>query len=164
MMEMLSGQKKRHIIRKVGLLFLYGKYPDGAVVKQSAVSEKMMQFKGVAKVFDSEETAMTAIMNTQINKGVVVVIRYEGPRGGPGMREMLSPTAALIGMGLGESVALITDGRFRGGLPGTLYRACIPRSNGWWPYRIGGGWRRDSYRHFQEKVRFKCCKRGACEA
>lgn len=111
--------KEKAYHKEGGIAVLYGNLsPDGAVVKQSAVSEKMMQFKGVAKVFDSEEAAMTAIMNTQINKGVVVVIRYEGPRGGPGMREMLSPTAALIGMGLGESVALITDGRFSGGTQG----------------------------------------------
>lgn len=102
-----------------GIAVLYGSLaPDGAVIKQSAVSSEMMQFKGVAKVFDSEETAMAAIMSAQIQKGTVVVIRYEGPRGGPGMREMLSPTAALVGMGLGESVALVTDGRFSGGTQG----------------------------------------------
>lgn len=102
-----------------GIAVLYGSLsPDGAVIKQSAVSEKMMQFRGTAKVFDSEEAAMKAIMGSQINKGTVVVIRYEGPRGGPGMREMLAPTAALTGMGLGESVALITDGRFSGGTQG----------------------------------------------
>jgi dihydroxy-acid dehydratase len=78
----------------------------------------MMKFKGKAKVFNSEEAAMKAIMGSQIDKGTVIVIRYEGPRGGPGMREMLSPTAALVGMGLEESVALITDGRFSGGTQG----------------------------------------------
>ena len=92
--------------------------PDGAVIKQSAVSEKMMQFKGVAKVFDSEEKAMAAILAGKIKGGMVVVIRYEGPKGGPGMREMLSPTAAIVGMGLADSVALITDGRFSGGTQG----------------------------------------------
>ncbi len=102
-----------------GIAILYGNLsPNGAVVKQSAVSEKMLRFKGTAKVFDSEETAMSAIMGSQIGKGTVVVIRYEGPRGGPGMREMLAPTAALVGMGLDESVALITDGRFSGGTQG----------------------------------------------
>ncbi|MDN3513263.1 MAG: dihydroxy-acid dehydratase [Candidatus Brocadia sp.] len=102
-----------------GIAVLYGSLsPDGAVVKQSAVSGKMMQFRGVAKVFDGEEAAMAAIMGSQIKGGTVVVIRYEGPRGGPGMREMLSPTAALVGMGLEESVALITDGRFSGGTQG----------------------------------------------
>ncbi|MDA8169800.1 MAG: dihydroxy-acid dehydratase [Nitrospiraceae bacterium] len=92
--------------------------PDGAVVKQSAVSGKMMRFRGVAKVFDSEEKGMKAIMEGRIKPGDVVVIRYEGPKGGPGMREMLSPTAALAGMGLADSVALLTDGRFSGGTRG----------------------------------------------
>ena len=111
--------KEKAYHKEGGIAVLYGSLsPDGAVVKQSAVSEKMMKFKGIAKVFDSEEAAMKAIMGSQINRGTVVVIRYEGPRGGPGMREMLSPTAALVGMGLGESVALITDGRFSGGTQG----------------------------------------------
>ncbi len=92
--------------------------PDGAVVKQTAVSKKMMVFKGKARVFNSEETAMKAIMAEKIKSGDVVVIRYEGPKGGPGMREMLSPTAAISGMGLQDSVALITDGRFSGGTRG----------------------------------------------
>ncbi|MBN1348006.1 dihydroxy-acid dehydratase [candidate division KSB1 bacterium] len=92
--------------------------PNGSVVKQTAVSESMMEFEGNARVFDSEELAMAAITSRQIQKGDFVVIRYEGPQGGPGMREMLSPTAALVGMGLGESVALITDGRFSGGTRG----------------------------------------------
>jgi len=92
--------------------------PDGAVVKQSGVSEAMMKFTGTAKVYDSEEVAMKAIMNKEIKAGDVVVIRYEGPKGGPGMREMLAPTAAIMGMGLGESVVLITDGRFSGGTRG----------------------------------------------
>ncbi len=91
---------------------------DGAVVKQSAVSEKMMCFEGTARVFDSEEAAMKAILAGKIKPGDVVVIRYEGPKGGPGMREMLSPTATIAGMGLSESVALITDGRFSGGTRG----------------------------------------------
>ena len=90
----------------------------GAVVKQTAISEKMMQFKGKARVFDSEESAMKAILDKKIKAGDVVVIRYEGPKGGPGMREMLSPTSALVGMGLIDSVALITDGRFSGGTKG----------------------------------------------
>jgi len=92
--------------------------PDGAVVKQTAVSEDVMCFKGKAKVFDSEEKAMEAILKGAIKGGMVVVIRYEGPKGGPGMREMLSPTAAIVGMGLQNSVALITDGRFSGGTQG----------------------------------------------
>lgn len=92
--------------------------PLGAVVKQSGVSGKMMRFSGTARVFDSEEAAMKAIVGRGIKAGSVIVIRYEGPRGGPGMREMLAPTAALMGMGMGESVALITDGRFSGGTRG----------------------------------------------
>jgi len=90
----------------------------GAVVKQSAVSKNMMKFEGIARVFDSEEAAMKAITGGQIKSGDVVVIRYEGPKGGPGMREMLSPTSAIAGMGLSDSVALITDGRFSGGTRG----------------------------------------------
>jgi dihydroxy-acid dehydratase len=92
--------------------------PEGAIVKQSAVSEKMLKFKGKARVFDSEEDAIKAILGGKIDKGSVIVIRYEGPKGGPGMREMLSPTAAVVGMGLAEHVALITDGRFSGGTRG----------------------------------------------
>ncbi len=92
--------------------------PDGCVVKQSAVSEKMMVFKGKARVFDSEEESLEAIFGKKINAGDVVVVRYEGPKGGPGMREMLQGTAAITGMGLSESVALITDGRFSGGTRG----------------------------------------------
>lgn len=92
--------------------------PFGAVVKQSGVSDKMMRFTGKARVFDSEEAAMKKILAKQIKPGDCVVIRYEGPKGGPGMREMLAPTATLMGMGLGDSVALITDGRFSGGTRG----------------------------------------------
>jgi len=92
--------------------------PGGAVVKQSAVSAKMLRFEGRAKVFDSEESAMKSIMAGEIRVGDIVVIRYEGPKGGPGMREMLSPTSAIAGMGLSDSVALITDGRFSGGTRG----------------------------------------------
>ncbi|MFH1541954.1 MAG: dihydroxy-acid dehydratase [bacterium] len=92
--------------------------PDGSVVKQAAVAGKMLTFTGKARVFDSEETAMKAIMDNKIKKGDAVIVRYEGPKGGPGMREMLSPTAAIAGMGLSEDVALITDGRFSGGTRG----------------------------------------------
>ena len=91
---------------------------DGCVVKQSAVSPKMMEHEGPARVFDSEDEAIEAIYAKKINPGDVVVIRYEGPKGGPGMREMLNPTSAICGMGLGESVALITDGRFSGATRG----------------------------------------------
>ncbi len=92
--------------------------PDGAIVKQTAVSEKMLKFEGIARCFDSEEDAMKAILEGKIQKGDVIIIRYEGPAGGPGMREMLSPTSAITGMGLNEAVALITDGRFSGGTRG----------------------------------------------
>ena len=92
--------------------------PDGCVVKQSAVAQEMMVHEGPARVFDSEEDAIAAIYQKRIKPGDVVVIRYEGPRGGPGMREMLNPTSAICGMGLGESVALLTDGRFSGATRG----------------------------------------------
>lgn len=102
-----------------GIAVLYGNIaPAGAVVKQAAVSKEMKSFSGEAVCFDSEEEAMKAILNGQIRKGSVVVIRYEGPSGGPGMREMLSPTSAIVGMGLENSVALLTDGRFSGGTRG----------------------------------------------
>ena len=91
---------------------------DGCVVKQSAVSSEMMVHEGPARVFDSEEEAIAAIYGKEIKPGDVVVIRYEGPKGGPGMREMLNPTSAIVGMGLGSSVALITDGRFSGATRG----------------------------------------------
>ena len=92
--------------------------PQGSVVKQTAVSQKMQRFDGKARVFDSEELSMKAIMGNTIKAGDCIIIRYEGPKGGPGMREMLSPTAAIAGMGLMESVALVTDGRFSGGTRG----------------------------------------------
>ncbi|MBE6041420.1 MAG: dihydroxy-acid dehydratase [Clostridiales bacterium] len=92
--------------------------PDGCVVKQSAVAPAMMSHEGPARVFDSEDDAIKVIYEGGINPGDVVVIRYEGPKGGPGMREMLNPTSAIVGMGLGESVALITDGRFSGATRG----------------------------------------------
>jgi len=102
-----------------GLAVLFGNLaPKGGVVKQSGVSAAMMRFEGAARCFDSEEMAMAAIMEERIKGGDVVVIRYEGPKGGPGMREMLAPTAAIMGLGLGDSVALITDGRFSGGTHG----------------------------------------------
>ncbi len=105
--------------REGGIAVLSGSLaPNGSVIKQTAVSEKMMRFEGTAIVFDSEEDAMAAIMGGKIKAGHAIVIRYEGPKGGPGMREMLSPTSAIMGMGLGESVILITDGRFSGGTKG----------------------------------------------
>jgi dihydroxy-acid dehydratase len=105
--------------REGGIAILRGNLaPDGSVVKQTAVSKNVMKFEGVAKVFNSEEECMKAILKGKIKAGDVVVIRYEGPKGGPGMREMLSSTAAITGMGLSDSVALITDGRFSGGTRG----------------------------------------------
>lgn len=106
-------------LREGGIAVLRGNLaPDGAVVKQSAVAPEMMRHSGPARVFDSEDEAYAAITGGKIKAGDVVVIRYEGPRGGPGMREMLSPTATLAGMGLDKEVALITDGRFSGGTRG----------------------------------------------
>jgi dihydroxy-acid dehydratase len=102
-----------------GLAILYGNLaPEGAVVKQSAVLPNMRKFVGPAVIFDSEQSAMNAILNKKIKKGDVIVIRYEGPKGGPGMREMLGPTSVIQGMGLADKVALITDGRFSGGTRG----------------------------------------------
>ncbi|MCR5825822.1 MAG: dihydroxy-acid dehydratase [Oscillospiraceae bacterium] len=102
-----------------GISVLYGNLaPDGCVVKQGAVAPEMMRHEGAARVFDSEEAAIETIYAGGIHPGEVVVIRYEGPKGGPGMREMLNPTSAICGMGLGESVALITDGRFSGATRG----------------------------------------------
>ena len=102
--------------------------PDGCVVKQSAVAAEMMQHSGPARVFDSEEDAIKAIYAKEIHSGDVVVIRYEGPKGGPGMREMLNPTSAIVGMGLGESVALITDGRFSGATRGAAIGHVSPEA------------------------------------
>ena len=101
---------------------------DGCVVKQSAVAPEMMQHTGPARVFDSEEEAITAIYAGKIVPGDVVVIRYEGPKGGPGMREMLNPTSAIVGMGLGSSVALITDGRFSGATRGAAIGHVCPEA------------------------------------
>jgi dihydroxy-acid dehydratase len=105
--------------REGGIAVLRGNLaPDGCVVKQTAVSDTMKKFEGTAVVFDSEEESMKAILANKIKPGHVIVIRYEGPKGGPGMREMLSPTSAISGMGLGVSVVLLTDGRFSGGTRG----------------------------------------------
>ncbi|EFL51730.1 dihydroxy-acid dehydratase [Solidesulfovibrio fructosivorans JJ]] len=112
-----------------GIAILRGSLaPDGAVVKQSAVAPEMMRHTGPARVFDSEETANEAILGGKIKAGDVVVIRYEGPQGGPGMREMLSPTSNIMGMGLGASVALITDGRFSGGTRGAAIGHVSPEA------------------------------------
>ena len=112
-----------------GLAVLKGNIAaDGCVVKRSAVDEKMMKHSGKARVFDNEEDAVEAIYGGKINPGDVVVIRYEGPKGGPGMREMLYPTAAIVGSGLGDSVALITDGRFSGATRGAAIGHVSPEA------------------------------------
>ncbi len=112
-----------------GIAILYGTLaPNGSVVKQTAVNSAMMRHTGPAKVFESEEDAMDAIMDHKIVSGDVVVVRYEGPKGGPGMREMLSPTSAIAGMGLIDSVALVTDGRFSGGTRGPCIGHASPEA------------------------------------
>jgi dihydroxy-acid dehydratase len=112
-----------------GLAVLFGNLaPDGCVVKQSAVCDEMQRHEGPARVFDSEEAASGAIMDGKINKGDVIVVRYEGPKGGPGMREMLTPTSTIAGMGLDAHVALITDGRFSGGTRGAAIGHVSPEA------------------------------------
>ncbi len=139
MEENLHGAKNLNedIIRPIdrpysqsgGIAVLKGNLaPDGCVVKQSAVAQEMMVHEGPARVFDSEDEAIAAIYDRQIHPGDVVVIRYEGPKGGPGMREMLNPTSAIVGMGLGESVALITDGRFSGATRGAAIGHVSPEA------------------------------------
>ena len=139
MEENLKGAKNlnEEIIRPIdrpysqsgGIAVLKGNLaPDGCVVKQSAVAPEMMVHEGPARVFDSEDEAIAAIYDRQIHPGDVVVIRYEGPKGGPGMREMLNPTSAIVGMGLGESVALITDGRFSGATRGAAIGHVSPEA------------------------------------
>jgi len=120
-----------------GIAILRGNLaPDGSVVKQSAVSQKALKFTGNARVFDSEEKAIKEIMAGKITKDTVVIIRYEGPKGGPGMREMLNPTSAIAGMGLSESVALITDGRFSGGTRGPCIGHVSPEAAAGGPIAI----------------------------
>ncbi len=112
-----------------GIAILYGNLaPEGSVVKQSAVAQEMLKHKGPARVFESEDEAYEAILAGRINPGDVVVIRYEGPKGGPGMPEMLSPTSAIVGMGLDRQVALLTDGRFSGGTKGAAIGHISPEA------------------------------------
>lgn len=112
-----------------GIAILKGNLaPNGSVVKQSAVAEEMMVREGIAKVFDCEEDAVSAILGGKIKKGDIVVIRYEGPKGGPGMREMLTPTSAIAGLGLDKDVALLTDGRFSGGTRGAAIGHISPEA------------------------------------
>jgi dihydroxy-acid dehydratase len=112
-----------------GLVVLFGNLaPEGAVVKASAVDPEMLKNQGPARVFESEEEALKAILSQKIAKGEVIVIRYEGPKGGPGMREMLAPTSAIAGIGMDKEVALITDGRFSGGTRGAAIGHCSPEA------------------------------------
>ena len=112
-----------------GLAVLFGNLaPGGAVVKQSAVDEAMLKHRGPARVFDSEEEAIKVILGRKVKKGEVVVIRYEGPKGGPGMREMLGPTSAIVGVGRDRDVALLTDGRFSGGSRGAAIGHISPEA------------------------------------
>ena len=133
----LCKNKNTDVIRTVenpysktgGIAVLRGNLaPDSCVVKRSAVAEEMLVHEGPARVFDCEEDAMKAIMGDQIKDGDVVVIRYEGPKGGPGMREMLNPTSAIMGRGLGSTVALITDGRFSGATRGAAIGHVSPEA------------------------------------
>jgi dihydroxy-acid dehydratase len=120
---------KNPLRKEGGIAILRGSLaPGGAVVKQSAVSEKMMTHTGPARVFENEESAREGVLGNQIKPGEVIVIRYEGPKGGPGMPEMLSVTASLVGMGLAESVALVTDGRFSGSTRGPCIGHIVPEA------------------------------------
>ena len=132
-----SQNKDKEVIRPVanahsptgGIAILFGNLaPEGAVVKRAAVAPEMMVHRGAARVFDSEEEATTAIMNKKIKAGEIVAIRYEGPKGGPGMREMLTPTSLLSGMGMDKEVALITDGRFSGATRGAAIGHVSPEA------------------------------------
>jgi dihydroxy-acid dehydratase len=132
-----AGRKGRNVIAPIekpcsavgGLAVLFGNLaPRGAIVKKSAVADNMLEYQGTARVFDGEEAAIEAIYQQKIKAGDVVVIRYEGPRGGPGMREMLGPTSAIAGMGLDSSVALLTDGRFSGATRGAAIGHISPEA------------------------------------
>jgi dihydroxy-acid dehydratase len=132
-----SRNRNKEVIRPIakahsatgGIAVLFGNLaPEGAVVKRAAVAPEMMAHRGAARVFDSEEEATTAIMNKKIKAGEVIVIRYEGPKGGPGMREMLTPTSLLSGMGMDKEVALVTDGRFSGATRGAAIGHVSPEA------------------------------------
>jgi dihydroxy-acid dehydratase len=123
--------------RTGGLALLYGNLaPDGAVCKAAGVAPEMLKHRGPARVFEQEENAVKAIYGGEVKPGDVVIVRYEGPRGGPGMREMLAPTAAIIGMGLGDTVALITDGRFSGATRGAAIGHVSPEAAAGGPIRL----------------------------
>ena len=120
-----------------GLVALFGNLaPDGAVVKASAVAPEMLRHEGPARVFESEEEALEAILGRRIRKGEVIVIRYEGPKGGPGMREMLAPTSAIAGIGMDKEVSLLTDGRFSGGTRGAAIGHISPEAQEGGPIAI----------------------------
>ncbi|MGD9259017.1 MAG: dihydroxy-acid dehydratase, partial [Desulfobacterales bacterium] len=135
--ETQAGIKDGDVIRSIenpvhptgGLAILTGNLaPDGAIVKQAAVADEMLKHSGPTRIFDSEENAFQAIVNSKIQKGDVIVVRYEGPKGGPGMQEMLSPTSALAGLGMDKEVALITDGRFSGASRGAAIGHVSPEA------------------------------------
>jgi len=135
--ETQAGIKDGDVIRNIenpvhptgGLAILTGNLaPDGAIVKQVAVADEMLKHSGPARIFDSEEHAFQAIVNSKIQKGDVIIVRYEGPKGGPGMQEMLSPTSALAGLGMDKEVALITDGRFSGASRGAAIGHVSPEA------------------------------------
>lgn len=130
--EELIHPYSKPVTTKPGLGILYGNLaPDGCVTKISGVDESCYEFEGTAKTFDSEEAAMNALENDEIVAGDIIIIRYEGPKGGPGMREMLAPTSLLVGKGLGTTCALITDGRFSGGTRGIcIGHVCPEAANG----------------------------------
>ena len=139
MAENIKGVRNRNpeVLRPIenpfsdngGLAILFGNLaPNGTVVKRSACAKELMKHTGPARVFDDETDAMKAVQQQQIHAGDVVVIRYEGPKGGPGMREMLAVTAALAGQGLDKQVALITDGRFSGATRGASLGHCSPEA------------------------------------
>jgi dihydroxy-acid dehydratase len=135
--DIQAGIKNPAVIRSVenpvhatgGLAVLTGNLaPDGAIVKQAAVADEMLKHTGPARIFSSEEEAFQTIVDGKINKGEVIVVRYEGPKGGPGMQEMLSPTSALAGIGMDKEVALITDGRFSGASRGSAIGHVSPEA------------------------------------
>ena len=130
--EELIHSYSKPVTTKPGLGILYGNLaPDGCVTKISGIDESCYEFEGTAKTFDSEESAMNALENDEIVAGDIIIIRYEGPKGGPGMREMLAPTTLLVGKGLGTTCALITDGRFSGGTRGIcIGHVCPEAANG----------------------------------
>ena len=127
--ESIISKYEKSTYTQAGLGVLYGNLAkDGCVIKISGVDKECYTFEGAARTFDSEEDAMKALENDTIKSGEVIVIRYEGPKGGPGMREMLAPTSLLVGKGLGKSCALITDGRFSGATRGICVGHICPEA------------------------------------